>query len=254
MTTENVAQTHYLYWLDDSGFELARQALRESGAKLRSAIFTPCELMRARDERYVYAKPSLWSRICVRQGSWYRASARNGQTMLMGARKLPAYFDTWLDSELRESDFKPTDLPDTARLEQLATAQPYMKAKPATWENKTWLDALMFKTLFLVTRFWGLRDSLNKHWAGHRANHANFITRDFTTEVDGEDVPYSVTDNASVCSACAEYFNVNQPETRKLVRACPGAVIFGGTKRSVYVDVKPMNRAAGTGEASKPGI
>lgn len=237
-------QSKYLYWLDDDNFELARQALREGGNKLRSAIFTPCELMRARGDSYVYAKPSLWSRICVRQGSWYRESARNGQIMLMGTQKLPAYFDAHLDAELNESDFIPASLPDPEQLAELTASTPYSRSKPEAWENKTWLDAVMFKTLFLLTRFWGLRDSLNKHWTGHRANHANFISRHFTTEIDGEQVPYSVTENASVCSACAEYFNVNQPQTRKLVRACPGAVIFGGTKRSVYVDVRPLGKAA----------
>jgi hypothetical protein len=63
----------------------------------------------------------------------------------------------------------------------------------------------------------------------------------FTTKIDGEDVPYSVTENAGVCSSCAEFFNVVEDGSRKLVRACPGSVIFGGAPRNVYLDVKPVN-------------
>ena len=59
-------------------------------------------------------------------------------------------------------------------------------------------------------------------------------------QVDGEEVPYIVTENAGVCSSCAEFFNVVEDGSRKLVRACPGSVIFGGAERNVYLDVKPV--------------
>jgi len=97
----------------------------------------------------------------------------------------------------------------------------------------------MFKFLFTLTRFWRLGDNLKRYWLSHRANHANFLARQFTTKLDGEDVPYSVSDNAGVCSSCAEFFNVVEDDARKLVRACPGSVIFGGAERNVYLDVKP---------------
>jgi len=29
-------------------------------------------------------------------------------------------------------------------------------------------------------------------------------------------------------------------DSRKLVRACPGAVTFGGAKRDIYYDIKPF--------------
>lgn len=98
----------------------------------------------------------------------------------------------------------------------------------------------MFKLFFTVTRFWGYGDNLRKHWIGHRANHANFLAKKFTTELDGEQVAYSVTGNAGVCSSCAEFFNVVSPDDRKLVRACPGSVTFGAAQRDVYYDVKPV--------------
>ena len=59
-------------------------------------------------------------------------------------------------------------------------------------------------------------------------------------------MPYSVTTNEGVCSSCAELFNVVEPSARKLVRACPGSVIFGGAERDVYLDVIPLGRAGAT--------
>jgi hypothetical protein len=81
---------------------------------------------------------------------------------------------------------------------------------------------------------------LKRFWLSQRANHANFLARHFTTKLDGEDVPYSVTENTGVCSSCAEFFNVVEDGSRKLVRACPGSVIFGGAPRNVYLDVQPV--------------
>ena len=96
------------------------------------------------------------------------------------------------------------------------------------------------KLLFVATRFCGKCDSLDVHWVAHKANHANFLARRYTTRLDGEDVAYSVTENAGVCSSCAEVFNVVADGSRKLVRSCPGSVIFGGAPRDIYVDVKPV--------------
>jgi hypothetical protein len=94
--------------------------------------------------------------------------------------------------------------------------------------------------LFMFNRFWGIGDNLKKHWLGHRANHANFLSKKVTTEVDGEQVAYSVTGNESVCSSCVEFFNIIETDSRKLVRSCPGAVTFGGAKRDIYYDIKPL--------------
>jgi len=63
-------------------------------------------------------------------------------------------------------------------------------------------------------------------------------------------VPYSVTNNAEVCSSCVEFFNVIGPRDRKLVRACPGSVVFAGLERETYYDVVPVNRLVRTAKAA----
>jgi len=104
------------------------------------------------------------------------------------------------------------------------------------------LDRLIFKLMFSLTRFWGRGDNLKKYWLNQKANHANFLARKFTTKIEGEEVPYTVSENAGVCSSCAEFFNVVSDTSRKLVRSCPGSVIFGGAERNIYYDIKPAKK------------
>jgi len=159
--------------------------------------------------------------------------------MLMSDHRLPQAMDPFLDSEMAASDFAPEPMPTEDRLIQVVDSEPYKEQRPEAWEKPSLLDAIMFKTLFTVTRVRGRGDNLKKHWLGHRANHAHFVSRVITTGIDGKPVPYGVTPDAGICSSCVEFFNVTDDNTRKLVSACPGAVTFGGAKRDVYYDVKP---------------
>ena len=97
-------------------------------------------------------------------------------------------------------------------------------------------------------------DKLDRHWLGHRANHANFVAKEHTVELDGEDVPYSVTENASVCSSCAEFFNVTSSDSRKLVCACPGSAIFGGAPRDSFLEVAPIQIGSSEAWPSREGV
>ena len=231
--------TQYLYWLPASDFPEARTVLKSAGYAVSSAVLTPCQVMKAGGMRAVYAPPAVWTRICTRQGTWYESSRRAGEFMLMSGRRLPPELDRFLDAELSGTDFQPESLPGQDELQSLVDSEAYTEKKPEGWEGIGLKDAVMFKILFTLTRFWRLGDNLKRYWLSHRANHANFLARQFTTKLDGEDVPYSVSVNAGVCSSCAEFFNVVEDDARKLVRACPGSIIFGGAEHNVYLDVKP---------------
>ena len=232
-------QQQFLYWFPEADFQRARDLLKSEGYSVSAAVLTPCQVMKAEGNRVVYAPPAVWTRICRRQSTWYRSSRRAGHFMLMSARRLPPKLEPFFDAELSATDFQPERLPDSEELRAIVDSDAYQDQKPEGWEAIGFKDALMFKILFTVTRFWGWGDNLRRHWLGQRANHANFLARHFTTTLDGEDVAYSVTDNASVCSSCAEFFNVVEDGSRKLVRSCPGSVIFGGAPRDIYLDVKP---------------
>ena len=162
--------------------------------------------------------------------------------MFMSAKPLPEPFAEYLDAEISAPDFQPETLPNEHELVQLVGAREYVEGQPEEWEDKGLKDAVMFKILFTMTRFWKWGDNLKKHWVGHRANHANFLARRHTTEIDGEEVPYSVTGSERVCSSCVEVFNVIADDSRKLVNACPGSVTFGGSNPDLWVDVRPTGR------------
>lgn len=162
--------------------------------------------------------------------------------MVMSDHKLPDTLDKFLDAEMLTSDFMPERLPNQEELQEIVSSEAYQKNKPKEWEGIGFKDAILFKLMFSATRFWGRGDNLKKYWLSQKANHANFLANKFTTKIEGEEVPYSVTENAGVCSSCAEFFNVVSETSRKLVRSCPGAVIFGGAERNIYYDIQPIKK------------
>lgn len=231
----------YLYWLTEDQLEQVKPAIKQAGIKLGNVMKTPCEVMKASGNKALIASPVIWSTLCKRQGSWYRDSERNGKYMLMSETRLPHICDPFLDAEVSMSDFSPEQLPDRKQLMQLVNSEAYTEQRPDEWEQPGMKDSLMFKTLFSLTGFWGWGDNLRSHWVNHRANHANFLSHQFTTEIDGNEVAYSVTNNDGVCSSCVEFFNIIDSQNRKLVRACPGSITFARLEKNLYYDIKPIN-------------
>lgn len=240
MTTTKT-YSRYIYWLESDELEAIKPTLNKFGYKLGGTKMTPCETLNTSGKKVLYAKPQIWSRMCARQGSWYRESDKAGKTLLVSDHPLPEVMQTFLDAEMTQSDFKPDYFPTPKTLQEMVDSPEYKDARPDEWEMTSAKDSIMFKIFFSVTRFWGKGDDLPRHWLSHRANHANFLTKMFTTKVDGEDVPYTVTDNKGVCSSCVEFFNVSASQSRKLVNACPGSITFSTVKRDTYYDVKPIN-------------
>ncbi len=230
----------FVYWMPPEAFTRVRDALMLHGYSFTPAILTPCQALRSQGRRLVYTAPEKWSGFCNRQGAWYRDSHRNGDWMLVSDHELPKPAAQHLDTRLAPSDFSPESLPTQTELEQLLAEPDYNRAKPAAWERLSRLDAPMFKIFFSLIGIWRRGDNLKRHWVGHRANHANFLTRRFTARVDGEDVPYSVTENRGVCSSCVQFFNLMRPRERKMVRSCPGAITFARARRNLYYDVRPV--------------
>lgn len=233
--------SRFIYWIDNDDLLKIKPEIVSAGYKLKSAKMTPCESLNATGKTIIYAVPQVWSRMCVRQGSWYRESSRAGKTLIVSEFLLPKFMAPYLDAQMTQSDFKPKISVETGALNDLVNSPEYQSLKPGDWENTSIIDKVMFKMFFSVTRFWGFGDNLARHWLTHRANHANFLTKTFTTKIDDKDVPYTLTDNKGVCSSCVEFFNVTAADTRKLVNACPGAITFSKVKRDTYYDINPVN-------------
>ncbi|MEE2638556.1 MAG: hypothetical protein VYE68_15140 [Acidobacteriota bacterium] len=154
--------SRHLYWFDEGDFESSKKLLCEAGCQLEAATMTPCQVLRARGKNLVYGSPEIWSRLCVRQGSWYRHSDRHGHYMVGSDHRLPEALDAYLDSEMFESDFAPESMPTAEVLNTIVSSEEYQSQKPDQWEKIRTKEAVMVKLLFLVNRFWGFGDNLKK--------------------------------------------------------------------------------------------
>lgn len=233
----------HLYWFPKRKFRRLKKELIRTGTRVVPARLTPCQVMSCEPGVVYYAPHAVWSRVCRRQGSWYRASHRCGDIMVMSSDRLAEHHDRFRTKELAASDFVPESLPGESELVELTRAPAYEEGKPEGWEAITWRDSWFFKILFTLKRVWGKGEGLPEHWVAHRANHANFLEKSFVTEWDGEEVAHSVTESKRICSSCVEFFGVSGDDSRKLVRPCPGSVMLAGLESDVFMDVKPVDQA-----------
>ena len=233
----------YIHWLGEDDLAWARGELARRGLRVRGAKLTPCQTMKATPEVVLIASPGVFNGLCGRQGSWYRRSVRAGQSLLVSGVPLNGRFASHLDAVVSESDFAPADFPSDEEIVALTHCEAYQQNKPADWELIGRKDAILQKLLFTITGVWKRGDNLKKHWPRQCASHANFLARTFTTERDGEAVPYSVSNSVGICSSCVETFNIVAGDTRKLVAPCPGAVRLGGAEPDAFLDVRPARQA-----------
>ncbi|MDH3326454.1 MAG: hypothetical protein OEM38_07045 [Gammaproteobacteria bacterium] len=233
-----------IYWMPEQIFDKFKEDIRKTDFKLSSVMKTPCETLKASGKKVRYATPQVFNRLCPRQGSWYRESNKAGQILVVSEEKLSGQYGRYLNASISESDFVPDRLPSSNELEKLIKSDAYRNQRPDEWEAPGVKDSVMFKILFSLTGFWGWGDNLKSHWLNQRSNHANFLAKKYTAEIDGESVPYSVTGNDGVCSSCVEFFNIIGQDSRKMVHACPGSITFANVKRNTYYDVNPIRYIA----------
>ncbi len=246
----NTQYKKHIYWIPGSEFMNLMDDLESTELKLKPVKKTSCETLNAKNKTVRYASPEIFSGLCKRQGSWYRESNKAGCYLVVSEEKLPEQYEQYLDADITGTDFLPKSLPDQSGIQKLVDSEEYQNHHPDDWEKKTFKDGLMYKVFFTITGFWGFGDNLKKHWNGHCANHANFLSHQHTADIDGESVPYSVTNNDGVCSSCVEFFNIIDQGSRKMVRACPGSVYFSSVEREKYYDVRPVKFTPSIGAVS----
>jgi hypothetical protein len=234
-------QKRYVYWFEEADLSRVEDALGERQVDLKPVKMTSCQVLHATDDTAYYAGPDIFNGMCSRQGSWYRQSDRNNQILVMTAQRLPDAFDDHLDVEVTDSDFRPERFPDDDEVEALIQTEEYQTQKPPDWELYGFFEAIGMKIFFTLIGFWKIGETFAKWWPRQCASHANFLSHKYTAEIDGEEVPYSVSNSSGICSSCVETFNIIDTGSRKLVSACPGAVKFGGAERDVYLDIQPVS-------------
>jgi len=236
----NAQYNKHIYWVPGSEFIKFKNDLNSTEFKLYPVTKTSCETLKAKNKTVRYASPEIFNGLCNRQGSWYRESNKAGSYLVVSEEKLPEKYNHYMDANLSGTDFLPQSLPSQSDIKKLIDSEEYQNQRPDDWEKKTFKEGLMYKILFTLTGVWGFGDNLKSQWNNHRANHANFLTHKYITKINGESIPYSVTNNDGVCSSCVEFFNIIDQDSRKMVRACPGSVHFSSVELKKYYDVQPV--------------
>jgi len=225
----------HVYWLAPEEAEQLHGDLKERGIRVSTAkgvVCTPLDEM----NRISIVPAHVWNETCARPGSWYRKSGRNGLSLVVSSFDVES-IRRRKAAVITRSDFVPPRGATLQEKKEMTRESDFESLIPHEWglvserEQRIYLrwaarlgsDVKEYSFLFLT----------------HTANHANFINPRFFLEHNGYRVPYSIDVSAHICSCCLELFQVlGSQHRRKLVRPCPGAVIFARLKPNGYLLVE----------------
>jgi len=207
-----------VYWLEPGERDpLLAGARKDRKTRVHNAKHHPCEALYPRRE-LVLVEPRIWDLRCARQGSWYRASARNGQSLLVSNQPLD-HLSPWGSITL-EAFTPPRTATDGDVLEMLRDPRLVELLPPgwglfSPWERQAIHELLLQEDI---------ERSLQEVFCYYTANHLNFVhPRFFLSREDHPVVPYSIEKTALVCSACVEIFGIlGDSFPLKYLVPCPG--------------------------------
>lgn len=225
----------HIYWLTRDEEAQLREELASQDIEMISAEGIVCRPLDGVDEISSVA-PEVWNQTCSRQGSWYRASDKNGLYLVISSFELEGYEDKKA-ATITESDFDPPRLAKPEEKKAMIDDPQFAKQIPAEWQEASDTEKRIF--LRWARRFdSGVKDFEDLHLS-HTANHANFIRPRFFVKEKGCIIPYSIDRTAHLCSCCLELFQVlGAQHKKKLVAPCPGATFFGRRKPNRYLLVQ----------------
>jgi hypothetical protein len=225
----------HIYWLTAEEAGLLQADLEGRGVKVSRAkgvVCTPLDEM----NRITIVNPSVWNETCSRQASWYRASDRNGLFLVVSSFDLETVRDR-KDGVITRSDFVPSRSAAVEEKEELVRDPGFSSRTPSEWGEVGDTEKRIY--LRWAARLGSDVKDYSFLFLSHSANHANFFKPRFFVERDGAKIPYSIDISAHICSCCLELFQVIGREHKsKLVRPCPGAVIFARLKPDHYLLVE----------------
>ena len=206
-----------IYWLDPVDHGEALTELRNDKKRVYKAKRHPCQALYPRRE-IALVEPGVWDLQCLRQGSWYRASRRHGQTLLVTNQPLDG-FTPWGDLTL-EPFHHPRIATDEDVLEILHDVR-VPEILPEGWGLFTAWEVQAIQTYLAAE---GIDRTLQEVFSYYTANHLNFLfPRFFVQDGQGPVIPYSIHKTALVCSACVEIFGVlGEGYPVKYLVPCPG--------------------------------
>ena len=234
-TKPNDAFIKHIYWLTKDEEARLREELAGQGIEMVSAKGVVCRPLDGVDEISSVA-PEVWNQTCSRQGSWYRASDKNGLYLVISSSELVGYEDKKA-ATITESDFDPPRLARPEEKKAMIHDPQFAGQVPPRWKEANDTEKRIF--LRWARRLGSEAKDFEDLHLSHTANHANFIRPRFFVKEKERIIPYSIDRTAHLCSCCLELFQVlGTQHEKKLVAPCPGATIFGRRKPNRYLLVE----------------
>ena len=231
----NPIYVKHTYWLSKSEEGKLREDLLDRGIKLKSAkgiVCTPLDEI----NKISSVAPDVWDDTCSRQGSWYRASDKNGLYLVISSFELEGY-EKRKAATITKSDFVPPHSASPDEKKAMILDPSFDEKVPSAWSQVGDLEKRIY--LRWAKRLGSDVTEYDFLFMSHTANHANFIHPRFFIEKDHQIIPYSIDRSAHLCSCCIELFQVIGSTFReKLVRPCPGACIYARLKPDQYLLVE----------------
>ena len=207
----------HIYWFDPDEHSGALDEFRKDRKRVYKAKHTPCQALYPRRE-VALVEPGIWDLQCSRQGSWYRSSHRNGQSLVVANQPLTE-FTPW--GHVTLETFEPPRIATDEDVIEILRDDRAPEILPEGWGTfSPW--EIQSVNAYLASQ--GVDRSLQEVFGYYTANHLNFVSpRFFLQEGNGPVIPYSIQKTALVCSACVEIFGILGEEYPvKYLTLCPG--------------------------------
>ena len=230
----------YVYWLTETEETHLRQEIVNQNIKIRSPKSVPCTPL-DKINRISSVAPDVWNGTCARQGSWYRASDRNGLFLIVSSFKLRGY-EGKMAGIIRLSGFVPPRLAAEKDKRIMVKDPEFIAQIPEAWQRIEEREKRIY--LRWAARLGSEGKDFDFLYLSHSANHANFINPRFYISEGRGIVPYSLDRTAHLCSSCLELFQIiGSQHDKKLVAPCPGATLFARLRSDQYLLVeKPVSK------------
>ena len=225
----------HIYWLTKDEEARLQDEMKARGVRIRPAKGVVCTPL---DEinKISSVAPEVWNDTCARQGSWYRASDKNGLYLVISSFELEGY-ENEKAATITQSSFDPPRLARSEEKKKMINNSDFMKQVPSEWRTVREIEKRIY--LRWAGRLGSDVEDYDFLYLSHTANHANFIKPHFFIQENQNIIPYSIDRSAHLCSCCLELFQVLGSQYRKkLVAPCPGASIFARLKPNCYLSVE----------------